>query len=95
MHHKKDFKNLLKGDLRRVIGQLDDFVAAGAASTHILVAGAIHLPVAVARLYVGDAAHPDENRLGAPKTPAAQSYGFNRHCKAFPKTCAPNIQLTL
>ena len=47
MHDKKYLKNLGQADLCRVVGELDDLVAAGSTGTNIFVTGFADLTVAV------------------------------------------------
>ncbi|MCY1556370.1 hypothetical protein D9M68_931100 [compost metagenome] len=73
--HEEDLQDLACADDGRVVFELHDFVAAGAAGAHVFITRSFGLAVAVAGLDVGDAAHLFVDGLGAPEAAAAEHDG--------------------
>jgi hypothetical protein len=70
MNDKKYFQYFAGTDVREVIHQLDYFVMAGGAGTHVFITGLQHSAIAIPGFHIHHATHLDKNRFGAPKTTA-------------------------
>ncbi len=72
MGGKEDAQQLAQTDLGRVIDQAYDLVVPGRAAADLLVAGLLHVTIAVAAFDVEHAAHAVEHGLRAPETATAK-----------------------